>query len=161
MILFSKLICEDTDTLTLYRGVDPKFGDTDHGRMSIGVKHKLVGALGPNYTDNPDVAKSYGGKVIEKIISPNRVLSLSDYDDIIRLYQKYEKELFPDLARKIKGSSSDQRKQFEYIKEAAKMLRGELSKTYDAVKAPIGSGDAQYLKSKGIDGNMNLYILLI
>lgn len=158
---FRQILSEDTATLKLYRGVDPKFGDTDHGRMSIGVKHKLVGALGPNYTDNPDVAKSYGGKVIEKIISPNRVLKLADYDDIIRLYQKHEKELFPDLAKKIKGSSSDQRKQFEYIKEAAKKLRGELSKTYDAVQAPIGPGDASYLKSKGIKGNMDLYILLI
>lgn len=159
MIRFKNIINENVDTFTIYRGVNPKFGDTDHGRMSIGIKHKLVGALGPNYTDNSDVAKRYGGEVIEKVVSSNRILELKDYDDIIRLYQKYEKSLFPDLAKKIKGSEGPD--QFEYIKEAAKKLRTELSKTYDVIKAPIGPGDATYLKSKGIEGNMNLYILLI
>jgi hypothetical protein len=157
MITFKKLIVNESTGLKLYRGVNPKFGDIDHGRQSIGIKHKLVGALGANYTDNKDIAVRYGSKVVEKTISPNRVLEMPNYDDVIRLYQKYEKELPRDLAKNIKNSSGEE--QFAYIKNAASQLKGILSKRYDAIKVPLGKGDADYLSTKGLSGS--LYIILI
>lgn len=156
MTLLTKILKESV-ALTLYRGVNPKFGDVAHGHQSIGIKHKLVGALGPNYTDNKNIAVRYGKKVVEKTISPNRILELPNYDDVIRLYQKYEKQLPKDLAKNIKNSSGEE--QFEYIQQAASQLKNILSKTYDAIKVPLGKGDAEYLATKGLSGS--LYIVLI
>jgi hypothetical protein len=157
MITFKSLIIRESVGLKLYRGVNPKFGDVDHGRQSIGIKHKLVGALGANYTDNKDIAFRYGKKVVDKTISPTRILELPNYDDVIRLYQKYEKELPAGLAKNIKNSSGED--QFQYIKQSATQLRSILSKRYDAIKVPLGKGDAEYLSTKGLTGN--LYIVLI
>lgn len=151
-------INESSSILTIYRGINPKFGDIEHGRMSIGPKHKLVGALGPNYTDKKEVAERYGKQVVSKQFSSPRILELSSYDDIIKIYKEYENQLTPGLAHFIKNASNDS-EQFEYIKKAAKELRDILSKKYDLVKAPLGPGDINYLKGKGIEGG-SLYILL-
>lgn len=149
---------EKPGILTIYRGVNPKFGDIEHGRMSIGPKHKLVGALGPNYSDKKEVAQRYGKQVVSKQFSSPKILVLNDYNDIIKIYKEYEKQLTPGLAHFIKNASSDS-EQFEYIKKAAKELRDILNKKYDLVKAPLGPGDINYLKGKGIEGG-SLYILL-
>ena len=156
MTSLSKIL-KESSAITLYRGVNPKFGDINPGKQSIGVKHKLVGALGPNYTDNEEVAKKYGKQVVKKQISNTRILTLPHYDDVIKLYQQFEKQLMPDLAKNIKYSSGEE--QFEFIKKAAADLRAILSKKYDAIKVPLGKGDAEYLSSKGLEGS--LYIVLI
>ena len=156
MTSLSKIL-KESSALTLYRGVNSKFGDINPGKQSIGVKHKLVGALGPNYTDNEKIAKKYGNQIVKKQISNTRILELPNYDDVVRLYQKFEKQLMPDLAKNIKNSEGDE--QFEFIKKAADDLRSILSKKYDAIKVPLGRGDAEYLSSKGLEGS--LYIVLI
>lgn len=150
-------ILKESSAITLYRGVNPKFGDINPGKQSIGVKHKLVGALGHNYTDNEEIAKRYGKQIVTKQISNTRVLELPNYDDVVRLYQKFEKQLMPDLAKNIKNSSGDE--QFEFIQKAAADLRSILSKKYDAIKVPLGRGDVEYLSSKGLEGS--LYVVLI
>jgi len=150
-------ILKESSAITLYRGVNPKFGDINPGNQSIGIKNKLVGALGHNYTDNEEIAKRYGKKIVTKQISNTRLLNLAHYDDVVRLYQQFEKQLMPDLAKNIKNSTGDE--QFEFIKKAADDLRSILSKKYDAIKVPLGKGDAEYLSSKGLEGS--LYIVLI
>lgn len=37
-------ILKESSAITLYRGVNPAFGDINPGKQSIGVKNKLVGA---------------------------------------------------------------------------------------------------------------------
>lgn len=147
----------DKNEITIYRGVNSKFGDINHGIQSIGIKNKLVGALGPNYVDNEDIAKRYGNKIIKRTISANRIIELSHYDDVMRLYAQYEDKLPRNLARDIKNSEG--KEQFEHIKNAANILRSILSKKYDAIQLPLGPGDAKYLSSLGLVGN--LFILLI
>jgi len=150
-------ILKETSGIKLYRGVNPAYGDINPGIQSIGPKNKLVGTLGPNYTDNEEVAKRYGKQIVTKQISNTRILNLPNYEDVIRLYQKYEKQLIPDLAKNIKYSSG--KEQFDFIKKAAGDLRSILSKKYDAIKVPLGRGDAEYLATKGLSGS--LYVVLI
>lgn len=147
----------DKNEITIYRGVNSKFGDINHGIQSIGIKNKLVGALGPNYVDNEEIAKRYGNQIIKRTISANRIIELSHYDDVMRLYAQYEDKLPRGLASGIKNS--DEKQQFELIKKAASELRGILSKNYDAIQLPLAKGDQDYLTSLGLNGNM--YILLI
>lgn len=156
MTLLTKILKESL-VITLYRGVSPSYGDINWGIQGIGIKNKLVGALGGNYTDNEEVAKRYGKQIVTKQISNTRILNLPNYNDVIRLYQTYEKQLMPDLAKNIKNSSG--KEQFDFIKKAAGDLRSILSKKYDAIKVPLSKGDAEYLLSKGLSGS--LYIVLI
>jgi hypothetical protein len=153
MITFKEIMSEQID---LYRGVNPKYGDVNHGIQSIGDKHKLVGSLGPNYTDSIEVARRYGKQIVKKTISSSRILELPDYDDIIRLYKKYETQITPGLASNIKYSYGDEK--YAYIKQAGKELRDILKKKYDAIKVPLNKGDTAYLASKGLSGKM--YIIL-
>lgn len=146
--------------LTIYRGVNPEFGDIEHGRMSIGKMHKLVGALGPNYSNKKEVAERYGKQIIVKQLSSPKILELNEYSDVVRLYDQYKFQFdMPNLAKFISSYKDNSPEQFEYIKKAAKELRDILSKKYDLVKSPLGKGDVEYLKSKGIIGG-SLYILL-
>lgn len=156
----NKSIKEKTGVLTIYRGVDPKFGDINHGRMSIGKMHKLVGALGPNYSDRKEVAERYGKQIIVKQMSSPKILELNNYDDILHLYDSYKFQFdMPNLAKLINSYRDNSPEQFEFIKKAAKELRDILSTKYDLIKSPLGKGDVEYLKSKGIVG-ASLYVLL-
>lgn len=151
---------EKSGILTIYRGVDPKFGDINHGRMSIGKMHKLVGALGPNYSDKKEVAERYGKQIIVKKFSSPKILELNTYNDVVRLYDQYKFQFnMPNLANFISSTPENSKEQFEYIQKAAKELRDILSTKYDLVKSPLGKGDVEYLKSKGIVG-ASLYVLL-
>lgn len=148
--------------IVIYRGVNSSFGDVEPGNQSIGIKNKLIGSLGPNYTNSLDIAKEYGNEVVEYTVpSTSRILELNDYDDVIRLYQKFEKFLPPNLAKNIKNSKGIE--QHNYIKSAANSLRNILKRDYDIIKCPINHGDYNYLKTTGkITDNVkyNMYILL-
>lgn len=151
---------EEPGVLTLYRGVNPQFGDIEHGRMSIGKMHKLVGALGPNYSNKKEVAERYGKQIIVKKMRLPNILELNEYKDVVRMYDTYKFQFnIPNLANYISGTKDESPEQFEFIKKAAKELRDILRLKYDLVKSPLGPGDVNYLKSKGILGG-NLYILL-
>lgn len=146
---------EESDGLTVYRGVKPGSRDINLGINSTKIGDKLVATLGPNYTDNLDVAKQFG-KEIKTIKLSGPGLELSHYNDIINLYKQYENMLLPDLAKKIKNSSGQE--QLELIQLAGKELRDILSKKYGYVKSPLAISDANYLKQKGLTGD--LYIPL-
>ena len=146
---------EESDGLTVYRGVKPGSRDINLGINSTKIGDKLVATLGPNYTDNLDIAKQFG-KEIKTIKLSGPGLELSHYNDIINLYKQYENMLLPDLAKKIKNSSGQE--QLELIQLAGKELRDILSKKYGYVKSPLAISDANYLKQKGLTGD--LYIPL-
>ena len=44
----------------VYRGVNPAYGDVGLGINSTKIGDKLVATLGPNHTDNIDIAKRFG-----------------------------------------------------------------------------------------------------
>ena len=146
---------EESDGLTVYRGVKPGSRDINLGINSTKIGDKLVATLGPNYTDNLEVAKQFG-KEIKTIKLSGPGLELSHYNDIVNLYKQYENMLLPDLAKKIKNSSGQE--QLELIQLAGKELRDILSKKYGYVKSPLAISDANYLKQKGLTGD--LYIPL-
>lgn len=156
MVNLIDLIEKINRPIKLYRGLNPKFGEGQLGKMSIGIKHKLVSALGPNYTNNEEIAKLYGSQIISTTVLPRRVLKLKNYDDIISLYKQYESQLTPNLAKKIKYSSGDD--QLELINQAGMELREILSDQYDSVKSPFYQGDYNFIKSKGLKGS--IYIVL-
>jgi len=140
---------------TVYRGVNPAYGDVGLGINSTKIGDKLVATLGPNHTDSLDVAKQFGKQIITtKLKGPG--LELAHYNDIINLYKKYEMSLPPGLAKQIKYS--DGQEQLELIQLAGKELRNILSKKYGYIKSPLAVSDANYLSQKGLTGN--LYIPL-
>lgn len=155
MILLKDLLSEESAGLTVYRGVNPAYGDVGLGINSTKIGDKLVATLGPNHTDNLDVAKRFGKQIITTNLSGPGLI-LSSYNDIINLYKKYEKMLMPGLAGMIKNSSGQE--QLELIQLAGKELRDILSKKYGYVKSPLAISDANYLKQKGLTGD--LYIPL-
>ena len=57
MILLKDLLIEAPSLLTVYRGVNPVYGDVGLGINSTKIGDKLVATLGPNHTDNLDVVK--------------------------------------------------------------------------------------------------------
>jgi hypothetical protein len=75
--------------LTVYRGVKPGSRDINLGINSTKIGDKLVATLGPNYTDNIEVAKKFGTQIITTKLTGSG-LELSHYNDIIRLYKEYE-----------------------------------------------------------------------
>lgn len=155
MILLKDLLSEKNNGITVYRGVNPAYGDVGLGINSTKIGDKLVATLGPNHTDNLDVAKRFGKQVITTNLSGTG-LELSHYNDIINLYKQYEKMLSPGLAKQIKYSSGPE--QLELIQLAGKELRDILSKKYGYIKSPLAVSDANYLSQKGLTGN--LYIPL-
>lgn len=155
MILLKDLLIEEFDGLTVYRGVRPGSRDINLGINSTKIGDKLVATLGPNYTDNLEVAKQFGKEIkTTKLSGPG--LELSHYNDIVNLYKQYENMLLPGLAKKIKYSSGQE--QLELIQLAGKELRNILSKKYGYIKSPLAVSDASYLTQKGLTGD--LYIPL-
>ena len=155
MILLKDLLRESPSVLTVYRGVNPAYGDVGLGINSTKIGDKLVATLGPNHTDNLDVAKRFGKQIITtKLNGPG--LELSHYNDIVNLYKQYENMLPPGLAKQIKYSSGQER--LELIQLAGKQLRSILSKKYGYIKSPLAVSDANYLSQKGLTGD--LYIPL-
>lgn len=155
MILLKDLLIESPSSLTVYRGVNPAYGDVGLGINSTKIGDKLVATLGPNHTDNLDVAKRFGKQIITtKLNGPG--LELSHYNDIVNLYKQYESMLPPGLAKQIKYTSGQE--QLELIQLAGKELRKILSKKYGYIKSPLAVSDANYLSQKGLTGD--LYIPL-
>jgi hypothetical protein len=155
MILLKDLLKESPSLLTVYRGVNPAYGDVGLGINSTKIGDKLVATLGPNHTDNLDVAKRFGKQIITTKLSGSG-LELSHYNDIINLYKQYESMLPPNLAKQIKYSSGQE--QLNLIQLAGKELRNILSKKYGYIKSPLAISDANYLTQKGLTGD--LYIPL-
>ena len=139
----------------VYRGVNPAYGDVGLGINSTKIGDKLVATLGPNHTDNIDVAKRFGKQIITTKLN-GRGLKLGHYNDIIKLYQEYKDMLTPGIAGMIKNSSGQD--QLEYIQQAGNELRAVLSKRYGYITSPLAVSDASYLSEKGLTGN--LYIPL-
>jgi hypothetical protein len=139
----------------VYRGVNPAYGDVGLGINSTKIGDKLVATLGPNHTDNIDVAKRFGKQIITTKLN-GRGLKLGHYNDIIKLYQEYKDMLTPGIAGMIKNSSGQD--QLEYIQQAGNELRDVLSKRYGYITSPLAVSDASYLSEKGLTGN--LYIPL-
>ena len=155
MILLKDLFNESQSELTVYRGVDPAYGNVGLGKQGTSIGDKLVATLGPNYTDNIEVAKKFGAQIITTKLTGSG-LELSHYNDIIRLYKQYEHMLPVGLASKIK--ISDGQEQLNLIQLAGKELRNILSKRYGYIKSPLAISDASYLSEKGLTGD--LYIPL-
>lgn len=139
----------------VYRGVNPAYGDVGLGINSTKIGDKLVATLGPNHTDNIEVAKRFGKQIITTKLN-GRGLKLGHYNDIIKLYQEYKDMLTPGIAGMIKNSSGQD--QLEYIQQAGNELRDVLSKRYGYITSPLAVSDASYLSEKGLTGN--LYIPL-
>lgn len=139
----------------VYRGVNPAYGDVGLGINSTKIGDKLVATLGPNHTDNIDIAKRFGKQIIKTRLSGSE-LRLSHYNDIINLYQQYKNLLTPGIAGMIKNSGGQE--QLEYIQQAGQELRDILSKKYGYIVSPLAVSDANYLSQKGLTGN--LYIPL-
>lgn len=155
MILLRNLLSEAPIGLTVYRGVNPAYGDVGLGINSTKIGDKLVATLGPNHTDNLDVAKRFGKQIITtKLNGPG--LELSHYNDIVNLYKQYESMLPSGLAKQIKYTSGQE--QLDLIQLAGKELRKILSKKYGYIKSPLAVSDANYLSQKGLTGD--LYIPL-
>lgn len=155
MISLKDLLTEQSKVLTVYRGVNPVYGDVGLGINSTKIGDKLVATLGPNHTDNLDVAKRFGKQIITTdLIGPG--LILTNYNDIIKLYKKYEQMLTPKIAAMIKNSRGQE--QLELIQLAGKELRNILSKNYGYIKSPLAISDQNYLRQKGLTGD--LYIPL-
>ena len=155
MILLRNLLSEAPIGLTVYRGVNPAYGDVGLGINSTKIGDKLVATLGPNHTDNLDVAKRFGKQIITTKLNGSG-LELAHYNDIINLYKQYESMLPPNLAKQIKYSSGQE--QLDLIQLAGKELRKILSKKYGYIKSPLAVSDANYLSQKGLTGD--LYIPL-
>ena len=155
MILLRNLLSEAPIGLTVYRGVNPAYGDVGLGINSTKIGDKLVATLGPNHTDNLDVAKRFGKQIITTKLNGSG-LELAHYNDIVNLYKQYESMLPPNLAKQIKYSSGQE--QLDLIQLAGKELRKILSKKYGYIKSPLAVSDANYLSQKGLTGD--LYIPL-
>lgn len=136
---------------SIYRGVNPKFGDVNAGVNSIGVANKLVAAVGRgNYTDNKDIARLYGSSIVSKNIKEDRLLQLGSYNDIVRLYDRF---LPKSLASQIKNTSGSE--QLRLIQGAGKNLTNILlQKGYSGIKAPFAGADNAFLKSKTAGGSL-------
>ena len=155
MILLRNLLSEAPIGLTVYRGVNPAYGDVGLGINSTKIGDKLVATLGPNHTDNLDVANRFGKQIITtKLNGPG--LELSHYNDIVNLYKQYENMLPPGLAKQIRYSNGQE--QLDLIQLAGRELRKILSKRYGYIKSPLAISDASYLTQKGLTGD--LYIPL-
>jgi hypothetical protein len=155
MISLKSLLAEASDVKTVYRGVNPAYGDVGLGINSTKIGDKLVATLGPNHTENLEVAKRFGKQIITTDLK-GPGLVLPHYNDIINLYKQYENMLPPGLAKQIKYSSGQE--QLELIQLAGKELRKILSKKYGYVKSPLAVSDANFLREKGLTGD--LYIPL-
>lgn len=155
MILLKDLLKEESAGLTVYRGVRPGSRDINLGINSTKIGDKLVATLGPNYTDNLDVAKQFGKEIKTTKLS-GLGLELSHYNDIINLYKQYESMLPAGLAGKIRYSNGQE--QLDLIQLAGRELRKILSKKYGYIKSPLAISDANYLTQKGLTGD--LYIPL-
>lgn len=156
MILLKSLLSEASGVKTVYRGVNPAYGDIGLGINSIKIGDKLVATLGPNHTDNIDVAKRFGKQIITTdLVEPG--LELGHYNDIIKLYEKYKTLLTPGIAGMILNSKD--KEQLELIRKAGLELRTVLKQKYGYVKSPLAVSDSNYLSKHGLTGN--LYIPLI
>ena len=155
MISLKSLLAEASNVKTVYRGVNPAYGDVGLGINSTKIGDKLVATLGPNHTENLEVAKRFGKQIITTDLK-GPGLVLPHYNDIINLYKQYENMLPPGLAKQIKYSSGQE--QLELIQLAGKELRKILSKKYGYVKSPLAVSDANFLREKGLTGD--LYIPL-
>ena len=148
-----EVILENSQPLVIYRGKSDVSGtDKGLGVNSIGIGNRLVAALGPNFTDNIEIAKKFGKNIETKEFNVPNVLELKTYNDIIGLYKQYENELPQGLAGKIKNSSGDE--QLELIQFAGQKLREILKKRYNLIKAPLAKADDDFLKSKGLNGSL-------
>ena len=147
----------ESSSIEVYRGVT-SHGNKNLGTQSKSIQDKLVGALGPNYTDNEDIGLIFkrgagpGGKLLKKNVS-GKVLSVSNYNDIIKLYAQYQKVMTPGIVNLIKNNIGSE--QLKYIQIAASELREILRDNgYSWIKSPFAVSDAGYFKQKGLDGNI-------
>lgn len=147
----------ENNGIEVYRGIS-KHGNKNLGKQSTSVQDKLVGALGPNYTDNEDIGMIFkkgsgpGSQLLKKTVSGN-VLTVDNYNGIIGLYVKHQKEMMPGIVNMIKGSSGQE--QLEYIQLAGKELREILRNNgYSWVKSPFAVSDAAYFKQKNLEGSI-------
>ena len=137
--------------LNIYRGVNPKYGDKNQGINSIGIQHKLVGAIGKgNFSENKDIAKAYGSKIVSRKVDEDKLFTTGSYNEIMSLFQKY----VPEYAAKIKSSQG--KEQFNIIREAGKALAKKMKKEgFSGIRSALGGGDADYLnKEKGLSGGL-------
>ena len=157
MIKLKDLFNESQSELTVYRGVDPAYGNVGLGKQGTSIGDKLVGALAPNHTNNIEFAKKFGKKIITtKLKGPG--LELLNYHDVIMLYQNYKYSLPAGLAGEINNSKDRPNEHLYLIQLAGKELRNILSKRYGYIKSPLANSDASYAKSLGLTGD--LYIPL-
>jgi hypothetical protein len=151
-----KKINENT-SIEVYRGTT-SHGNKNLGTQSKSIQDKLVGALGPNYTDNEDIGNIFkrgagaGGQLLKKNVN-GKILTVNDYNDIIRLYAQYQKLMTPGIVNLIKSNTGSD--QLKYIQLAASELRDILrSNGYSWIKSPFAVSDASYFRQKGLEGSI-------
>ena len=144
-------------SIEVYRGTT-SHGNINLGKQSTSIQDKLVATLGPNYTDNKEIAMIFkrgagpGSKLFKKTVNGD-VLELQHYSDVMHLYTKYGRQLTPNIKGKINYSEGQER--LEYIQLAGKELREILrSEGHMWVKCPFAVSDANYFKEKGHEGNV-------
>ena len=157
MIKLKNIIFESENDGYVYRGTT-SHGNVNLGKQSGSVQDKLVATLGPNYTDNKEIAMIFkrgagkGGKLLKKKFT-GKVLELNDYNDVVRLYAQYKDQLSPGIVNKIKHSEGQT--QLQYIQSTGKELRTVLkNKGYKWVKTPFAVSDASNFAKRGLTGDI-------
>jgi len=147
----------ENSNLQVYRGTT-SHGNKNLGTQSKSIQDKLVGALGPNYTDNKDIGMIFkrgagsGGRLLKKDVI-GKILSVDNYNDIIRLYAQYQSSMTPGIVNLIKNNTGQE--QLGYIQLAGRELKEILNgEGYQWIKSPFASSDAGYFKQKDLEGNI-------
>lgn len=157
MIKLKNIIFESQTDGYVYRGTT-SHGNVNLGKQSGSVQDKLVATLGPNYTDNKDIAMIFkrgagkGGKLLKKNFT-GKVFELNDYNDVVRLYAKYRDKMTPNIVNNIKQTEGNE--QLKYIQSAGEQLRTILkNKGYMWVKTPFAKSDARNFENRGLYGSI-------
>jgi hypothetical protein len=152
MIKLKELITEDADSL-VYRGIS-NLGNRNLGKLSRGVVDRLVATLGPNYTENLEIAQIFAGesgKLMKKQRTGN-VLKLQHYNDITDLYRDYNSLLTPGSIAAINAEEKDSDAQLKVIQRVGKELRNVLSMHYSWVQVPFKESDKVHFL--GLEGEI-------
>ena len=157
MIKLKDIIFESESDSYVYRGTT-SHGNANLGKQSTSIQDKLVATLGPNYTDNKDIAMIFkrgagsGGKLLKKKLS-GKVLQLNNYNDVVHLYTKHGKQLTPNIKYKI--NNSDGQEQLRHIQDVGQQLRYILrNEGYSWVKTPFATSDAANFEKRGLTGEI-------
>ena len=152
---------------TVYRGVNPRVNagagagalyqalGLGGGAMSKGIMNRLIGAIGPNYTDDKPTAEAFGKKILSKKVNDKKLLRLGTYDEVAQLFAVNQHLMTPGLAGRIKNSTGEE--QQAAIEQAGGELRAILKKRkFSGIKSPLHPADAKYLsEEKGlVPGNL-------